>query len=196
MRIKPGLIIFALLLGAAPVAAQQPCGDGIPCKPVVWPLPGFPELTSPTPLPNSGGGDNLPTSIPLPTATWTPYPTSSPFATWTPFLDTAPISEKVETIQALIEGTDIPILNASGTPVTIQTQVAGIGSNANTFIGYMRTIQNSDIVGPFAPLVTMLFSGILILLLLKASDYIVPIVIALWGIIRKVVSVVLDFIPF
>lgn len=194
MRAFITVLLLALL--AAPAAAQQPCGNGIPCKPVSWPLPEFPELVSPTPLSPPGDFNNPPTNTPTNTPTRTPIATSTAIATFTPFIDADEIGDSLATVQALLDGTQAPVLNASGTPVSIETEIGQIGGNAEVFVGYVRTIQGADIMGPFAPLAAMLFTGITIVLLFKIATFMLPILAALFGIIRKVVNIILDFIPF
>jgi hypothetical protein len=190
------VIAVIILLGIAmPAAAQQPCGTGIPCRPPAWDLPSFPELISPTPLVIDGNANPAATNTPTLTMTPTPMMTSTAIATFTPFFDPAMIGEKVETIEAIFEGTAVPVMNASGTPESLQTQVAGIGENAKVFIGYARTIQASKTMGPFTPLATLLFSGLVIILLFKATTYIIPVALALFGLVRKIVNLILDFIP-
>lgn len=183
------LLIVASLSVVGVVAAQQ-CDPYLPCGPLPWSLPSMPDLQSPTPIPTliltavstSIGG--------------TPAPTQTPFVipTYTPFVDTAPLESGVATINAMLAGTDIPIYDVNGTPVSM-SPVEDLVDDSGTVFGYVKGISEISF-GPLTPLVGFSFISLFAYLALNVSDYLAPFIFALIGLIRKIIQFILDLIPF
>lgn len=187
-----GVALLMLLL-AAPVFAQGDCGNGLPCGPIPWRLPVFDELMSPTPItyviaptPGEGTPTEAPTETPAPTETFTPSPTPTRFFGDDP-------DDVLATLSSIVEGTAIPVLDAEGQPVDV-ADVIGFQSEMGVFFGYAKGLSEGAF-GPFSPLIGLLMAGLLIALILRAISLIVPALAAIFGAIRKVVQLILDFIP-
>lgn len=185
---------WLLLIGVlvvAPARAQSDCGNGLPCGPVPWSVPELPQLESPTPIPTV-----LATSASGLLLTATATPTYTPTATGTPFFSVGEVNDSIATVQAITAGTPWPILDAEGTPLALDDQIDTLSLNVGNFFDYAAAVINANLFGPFAPLVLFLAVSFSIVLLIKAADFLVPIAAALFGGIRKVVTLVLDFLPF
>src|SRR4030042_4743469 len=103
-RFGVALVILAALPSGL-INGQEDCGNGLPCGPIPWSLPAWPQMESPTPI--GPQYDYLtvtytatPTSTYTPTATPTSTYTPTPTATCTPqdtattFLTDAAIEDK------------------------------------------------------------------------------------------------------
>lgn len=188
-------LMFAFFACVVPVAAQT-CGNGVSCKPADWSLPNLPELRSPTPIVYDGAGAaGTPTAAPTVTLQPSPVYTYTPVPTFTPFLDTAPINEAVSTLEAITGGTRAPVLNAEGTPIDRDSHIAQVTYISSLFFGYVRGLNN-NIFGSFAPLVSVLVAGFSFLIFSKLFSLFAPVFMVLFGFIRKVITFILDFIPF
>jgi hypothetical protein len=185
---RAAAVFLLLLLFAFPAAAQ--CG--VPCQPVQWPLPTWPALVSPTPLADVSG--LVPTYTP--TGTITPGASLTPTATLTPFVDAGDVGSSLATLEFIVAGTVPPLANPSGTPFTLPDMLATAEADTSQFWGYSKGISESNFLGPFAPFATLLMVFMLTLFLVKGSTFLLPIGFALFGVIRKVVSLLLDFLPF
>lgn len=204
---------LSLILFCGGVVYAQNCDPLLPCGPLPWQLPSLPDLQSPSPFPTvavvatgststptqtaSSTPTALPTSTPMPTftpfPTLTPYPTFTLLPTWTPFVDVAQIGNAVGTLNALVASTDIPVYDLTGTPVTM-ANLDDIASNTGTAFGYVRGLANVNF-GPLTPLVVFAFTALFIFILVNIAGIVMPIAIAVFGVIRKIIELILDFIP-
>lgn len=182
--IKAALIIFLVLLGAIPVSAQsRNCDSGLPCGPLPWALPELPNLASPTPMPTivltdeSGSID--------PGATETPTPPGLD-------LDLGGIDSSFATLNAIMASTPMVLLNPEGTEEPI---IGGLDENAEMFFSYAKGMT-TDWAGPIAPLVSLTLTGFVTVISVKIITFVLPLVSAVFGIIRKIISLILDFLPF
>jgi hypothetical protein len=178
------ILILLVLMLAIPSVAQTNCGNGLPCGPVPWTLPSFPNLQSPTPA-------NYTNSQNVVFVTATPGPTSTQYITPTQFFDTSAIQDNVSTIEALFNATNVPITNGLGTPIAIDATIA---TNGTTFFSYARGFSANSF-GVFAPLVDFILFAFLLSLAFALTRIALPLLAVLLGIIRKVVQLILDFIP-
>jgi hypothetical protein len=133
----------------------------------------------------------MPTFTPFPTLT--PYPTFTQLPTWTPFVDTSQIGNAVGTLNALVGSTNIPVYDLTGTPVAL-TDLDGIASNTSTAFGYVRGLADVNF-GPLTPLVVFGFTALFLFILVNIAGIVMPIAIAVFGVIRKIIELILDFIP-
>lgn len=173
------LVLTILLLGATVVQAQ--CVNNKPCGPVPWTLPQLPTLVTPTPFPTvlvTSASGNVPT--PTGTLTATPTPTG------TLGLDTGAISEQMGTLQSVMEATPEVILN--------RAQGFDLAGNALMIFNYVLGLQTIHF-GIFTPLIQFIFFGLFFVIAVKFSGYLLPIIATLVGLLRKLVQLVLDFIP-
>lgn len=186
--IAPMLIAVLLFSSGALATAQSSC-SGLPCGAIPWPLPEFPVLESPTPWPTS---IVTPTLSPTPTTTATLPPTVTP----TPTVDIGDISGGIDNINSLLTTTPDQLLGLDGTPVAVGTTAYGdMASNAVTAVSYLKALGGADF-GVITPLIQFVISIFLFMLGVKLLEISIPFVAILFGGLRKVVQVVLDFIPF
>lgn len=213
------IVLGLLLLAASPVAAQtntptptrtptatlptpstprpaetivpRECGTGIPCGPIPWLLPVLPTLASPTPFPTvviQASPNPTDTPGPTPTPSITPIP-SPTFAPTEDGFSVGDIEDAVSTLSAIMEQTSEPI---SG--VDMETGSVTIGDGITTVFGYIRGISDLDL-GVLDPLIAALIFGLGFILLLKSFSFTLPLIGMVFGFLRKVVQLVLDFIP-
>lgn len=71
---------------------------------------------------------------------------------------------------------------------------SSLSSNAGMFFSYVRGL-NGNSFGPLAPLIVLATISMVLVFTVKISTFILPLLAALFGIIRKVVSVILEFLP-
>lgn len=162
------------------------CGNGLPCGPIPWPLPNLIGLPSPTRFPTVVV-TATPTPTPLPGVT--AGPTSLPPGT---LIASATFQlEGVDDQLATLEG----IMN--GTPIGIDGfdfDAENLGSDAGEFFGTLKGISELHL-GPFTPLLVFFFFAFLFVMGIQASGIILPLVMAIFGFIRRIISTILDFIP-
>ena len=191
MSIKSILIGVLLFLTALPVSAQsKDCGSGLPCGPLPWKLPVLPTLASPTPAPTtsiaataSPSGTQQATP-PAAIVTAIPPPTVD--------LDTGGIDDSFATLSAIMASTPLVVLNTEGTPVG---PVEDLDANASVFFSYAKGMT-TDWAGPIAPLITLTMTAFVTVVGVKIITFILPLLSAIFGIIRKIISLILDFLPF
>lgn len=211
---KALMILVAILAFATPVMAQtatttptpsktppalrtvvpRECGNGLPCGQIPWLLPSLPLLRTPTPFPTvfyTAVPTNTPPGGPtaLPTATALPSPTLRP----TDEFDIGEIENRVATLEALVDSTQVPI-ELNGTPFDFEGSSSEIGTNAGTLFGYIRGVSGISF-GILQPLISFMFFGGAFILAVKSVSLILPLVSVIFGFLRKIVELVLDFIP-
>jgi hypothetical protein len=178
-----GLILALLLLMATPILAQnnnQSCGNGLPCGSLPWPLPTFPAMPSPTPIAIDDSFANPP-----------PVPTSTAMAT---LVDLAPIENGIGTMEAALNATPISI-EIEGTLVSPEDIVLTYVGDGGGIFGYIKGL-NSNSLGILAPFVNFVIIALLVVMVTQLNTFIIPIAMAVFGMIRKVLSLILDFLPF
>ena len=190
------IILLALALVSGAVWSQGntiQCAAGLPCGSVPWQLPRLPRLATPTPIPTINAPDY--SGLPL-----TQSPTPTPMmATGTPFFDSNAIGQQVGTLQAVINSTPFQVYSAdgSGVPSDINStiaQVAAMGGNTNIFFSYVRALYGVNI-GVFTPLMLFFLIRFAVMLIIRLNTLILPVALAIFGFIRKVVQLILDFLP-
>lgn len=98
------LILFVLVMMSSPALAQSDCGNGLPCGPIPWRLPQFPDLSSPTPMPTLEIPESDINPPGQPTATPAPINTATPIA-----LDTGEIESQLDTLNTLLQQTPLAL---------------------------------------------------------------------------------------
>lgn len=194
------LIILLMLLVAIPVMAQTAtptatgtripasdptCGNGLPCGPIPWPLPNLPYLPSPTVFPTIVVTATLTPSPVYGPGTSAPGPTSTPAASPTFELDG--LEDAMATLSSISQNTPIAIDG-------FNFDAEGLGTSAGEFFGTIKGISELHL-GPFTPLVVFFFFAFIFVLGVQASGIALPLIAAIFGFIRRVVSTILDFIP-
>lgn len=171
-------VILIVLVMAAPAAAQD-CAPGNRCGPVPWRLPPLPPLATATPV--SGA---------LPTLAATPTSASAFMGTPTPAADLDDLDSSMATLQAV----------AAGTPVSISSTLvptyspAEMAASAGTFFGYAAGLASVN-VGGLTPLLHFLLFSVVFVLGIQLILLIVPLIAAIFGWIRRMVQLILDFLP-
>lgn len=125
-------------------------------------------------------------SAPAPTPT--PIPGCSPFvptATATTQFDVSGLNNQIATMSAIMNATPVPAPTAIG---------ADPGAYAGQAFGFLIGIQNIHF-GVFTPLIQFAFFALFTFIGLRVTFFIIPVVAAFVGIIRKIVNTILDFIP-
>lgn len=152
---------------------------------VPWQIAPPPTLASPTPMPTINivmTATVAPTATPEPTATpVTPIPTSG--------INATDIVQQLGTLQAMQSQTPAAF-------ATLGTQPAPVvlAANAGLFFGYAQGFTQNNF-GKATALVNFFFFAIVFLMMLSLYLAMVPLVSAVIGFFRKVISFVLDFIP-
>lgn len=185
--------LILLVIIAAPVVAQRDCGDGLPCGKLLWDLPLLPTLQTPTPMPTFDVSGNVqPTDVsgavptPAPAATNTPVPTN---------VDASSITDNLSTLSAVMSETPMMVTDLNGTPFDQDAAFEELGTNAGTFFGFARSIISPVTFGPLWPLVALVVTSLTVVFGVKIITYGLPVFAALFGFIRKMVQIILDFIP-
>lgn len=179
------LVLMLAVAGRA--IAQKDCGDGLPCGKLYWDLPPLPTLYSPTPMPTIQI-TAVQTSTPAPTgaASATPAPTGTLQA------DFSTIGEQFETLQAVVNATNVPVL-VSGTPVNPSDQLVALGDDAGTFFGYVRGFSEVSL-GGWSPFVALLILSSVVVLGLKSIGFLLPIAAVMFRLIVRIIEVVKQLI--
>lgn len=196
------ILILVFLLISVSVANAQDCEPWLPCGPIPWALPQFPDLRSPTPIPTmiltlvptatpTGG----PTATPTATATHTPTitptrtPTGTPTATSTPFWDGTQLANQVGTLQAYIDATPETPLGFDGNPINTDPNPSG-----TTLWSYIKGLYLYDF-GVFGPLMAAFVATFVYVLGFKILMLSFPAIVYLFGFLRRIVQLILEFIP-
>jgi len=199
MRLRTVLVLLALLVLAAPVAAQGTKGSSKddplnPSGSIPWAIPAWPYLLSPTPYPiRPSPAPQLFTVTPTPT----PTPTLTPTITPTP----APNDAERESLATLAaENSDINATLAAMTGQEIGGQnisgaVDQIGGYASFFFGYVKGLQLNNIHG-MGMVISFLILALAAILLTKIITAVLPMMttVARWTL--DVLKLVAEFLPF
>lgn len=163
---------------AAPISPGINCGDGLPCGRLLWSLPRLPELASPTPMPD--------------VAFDPPDPTAAPTQIGED-LGIDAVEDNLATLGA-VEATQEVIFQLNGTPVNLSESVERMEEDAVVVFTYIRSLSNIDF-GKSTLMVAFLFAWFGLIAFWKAWTFIYYIISALIGVIRKVITLILDFLP-
>lgn len=176
--------------GPTPTGTRRPmtdptCGNGLPCGPIPWPLPNLPYLPSPTIFPTI-----------VVTATLTPSPiygpgTSAPVASSTPAasptFELDGMDDALATLEQLTNGTPIAIDG-------FDFDSEGLGADAGSFFGTIKGVTDLHL-GPFTPLLVFFIFAFLFVMGVQSSGIVLPLLMSIFGFIRRIISTILDFIP-
>lgn len=184
------LILMLLAVIAVPVLAQKDCGDGLPCGKLLWDLPALPTLVTPTHMPTAAITAIAPTQVSGAVPTAPAIPTAPPLVE----VDTSGIGDQMATLNAVVAATSVPIVDLNGTPVDTDAAFTELGDNAGQFFGYARSLSEASI-GELTPLLAFGLLSFVVVLAVKIPTFLLPIAAAIFGLIRKIVQVILEFIP-
>lgn len=173
--------ILIVLFAALPAAAQ--CQDGQSCRGVPWRVPPFAPLASPTPFPTA-----------VMTATPAASPTATPSVAATTIGDTAPtlalniidLNQELATFRAINNAT--PAIDDSGR-VTDQQLAANAGAFFQ-MVNLMRRFQ----FGRMSPLFVYLFALIAFTIGIQFLVFMLPIIVVVISVIRKVGEFVINLV--
>ncbi|MBN8594804.1 MAG: hypothetical protein J0M33_23815 [Anaerolineae bacterium] len=193
-RLVIAVTLLVLAIGSAwPASAQQgrDCGNGLPCGPIPWQRFNLPRLASPTPMPTlNGTAFYYPTAAPSTPGGPTPTPTAGLES-----IDTEPINVAIQTLQSVTDATPFTVVDSDGTPIASEEQISRVGQDAGTFFSYARSVLSPTTFGPIWPLVAFTFTALAVVLIVTVSTFLIPSAVAIFGIIRKIISTILEFIP-
>lgn len=180
------LSLSLVLLCAIPflVVAADNCDPFLPCGPLPWPLPALPNLQSPTPIPTLATATRYPT--PMETMVMGDPVLPSP----TPWFRATTFNEPVSTLQDLINSTPIPMYGFDDNPVNTN----GIFLPIKYLWAYIKGLALYDF-GVFNPLILAFFTIFVYVVGFKLLMLVFPAIVFLFGILRRIVQLILDFIP-
>jgi len=162
-------------------------------------IPPLPRLISPSPMPSLDLNQFAFLATPTPTTTPTETPTRTPSNTPTPLatvpFDATSASNELATIQAMANATNAPVLDASGVPVNVEVSVNNAVTDSVIVFGYIKGLFGVDLGNGITPLLYFSLAALLVVIGTKTITTIVPIVFLFVGFIRKIVQLILDFIP-
>ncbi len=183
MRLKACVIGIILMMTGTAASAQQ-CGNGLPCGPIPWELIELPALSSPTPAPavdsSAAVGSTEAAAIGV-----------------GPQLNTTNLNNQVATLSGMIYATPIAAQNLDGSYNSAEmdaTQEAELAANAGTFFGYVRGLSAVSF-GVLTPLISFALLAFGVIFALKVSTFVIPVFMVLFGFFRRIISLILDFIP-
>lgn len=189
-------MLLVVVLGSANVAAQDGCAFGLRCGAAPWELPQWPSLPTPSPIPTTQiTATPTPTETPSATATDSgPTPTPPP-PTESIYDDLrdgiGEIGDMFATASGMLASTPVIVFDVDGTPVPAIDSMLADGSRV---FGLVKGIS-SDWAGPFAPLVTLSITALLLVASVRIMTFILPLIAAVFGLVRKIIVFLLEFIP-
>jgi hypothetical protein len=119
-------------------------------------------------------------------------PTATPVGG--PTIDTAGINDQMGTLSAVMENTPFIVQDIEGTPVDTSQTFDDLGSNAGSFFGYAKGLQDVSF-GQMTPLIVFTLIAFLTVVAVKSLTFLLPFLAAVWGFIRKIIETILAFIP-
>lgn len=105
------------------------------------------------------------------------------------------MNDQLATVQALAQATPIEFVDYQGTPVDSSGVFVELGDNAGAFFGYVRGAASNGNFGKITPLFTFVIATMSIVFFVKLTLFLLPLVGTLFGVMRKIVTFFLDFIP-
>lgn len=177
-----GLLVLILLM-AAPAMAQDisDCTSAHPCGPVPWRIPQLPMLVTPTSVPSSSGAVSA-----IFGATPVPAPEQAGALGDTSFFDGDALNDEIGTLNDLMSNNES--VNGS------QEDLVALASQSADFLGYVRAFSTANF-GVFTPLLLIFILSFSVKMGAGLSLRLLPLVAVIFGLIRKAITVVLDFIP-
>lgn len=174
-------VIVCIMVLASPAQAQD-CGNGLPCGALPWRLPALPNLQSPTPYVANYSLDVVPTNTPAPTTD-----TSA-----ADYFDGEAVNNQIATLNSVINATPMRVSDFYGSYA--ETDLSTFGTEAGTFISYLRAFFAAN-VGIWQPLLAFGLIRFFTTVVIKLQFLLIPVLMALVGFIRKIINLVLDFLP-
>lgn len=181
-------LLLLILIAVAPVASAQQtdCRDGVPCGGVPWSMPVLPRLVSPTPINPSAATTAQPTDV-----SGNPFQVT-PAPIYSEYFDADSFNGRVATLGALMNSTPIGISDVSGSYAP--TDLEALAAQGGDFFSMVRGISGSH-VGVFTVFLVFIIGRFVLALISKLALVVIPLTIALFGFVRRVVQLILDFIP-
>lgn len=210
------LVITLLVFLISAVASAQNCGAGLPCGPLPWDLPSYPELESPTPgsvivdtnpnpVPTNTPTNTFtptstptmtPSNTPTPTNTLTLTPTLSPTNTWTPTSTSTPTLTPTATDTPFFGSDEIgdPLSTAEGF-VGTDTPITNAEGTAIAFDDVMAQVgQASVLLGYIRGIDTNVFGPFTPLVVPAMVLFTVSVLMGAGKVITTVIAIVVGFV--
>lgn len=185
LRLAAASMLILIVASWGFAHAQDDCGDGLPCGKIPWDLPPLPALTSPTPIPTITPRPDI-NGLPGP-GTPTPTPIGGN-------LGSIGIANQIGTAAAMAP-TPMDVLDSNGDPLVFGQQIDLLRQDAAIVVGYARGFSNMNF-GKLTPLIAFLAGTFVIVMFVKGWLIVLPIFTTIVGIFRKVVSFIMEFVPF
>jgi hypothetical protein len=180
-------IIMILLASSVNAQQQRQCNEGLPCGIAPWRLPALPALPSPTPMPTAAI-TVAPTNAPDSSTPSSPYTNDIQ-------VDTDPILNQAATLNAIILATPMRVSAADGSySATDEADYSTYQDNAAGFFSYVKGITQVNI-GVLTPLALFFITSFVLSFTISIGRILTPVIAAIFGLIRKIVQLILDFIP-
>lgn len=106
------------------------------------------------------------------------------------------INDAFATLSGATNGTLPAVANPSSTPYGLDELLATTEADTDTMFGTTKGMLAADVLGPFAPLGVLAIAVVALVLALKSSTFVLTLLVPLVGIVRRIVSLILDFLPF
>lgn len=185
MKYRVLLLAAASMLIFSTAAAQNDCGNGLPCGSIPWPQPNPPQLSSPTPIPTATPRPDTSGSVGPGTPTPTPIGAN---------LGSADVANQIATVSGY-NPTPVNVLSENGTSLIFADQLDFLRHDTTQVIGYARGLTNLNF-GKVTPLVMFMFAALALVVFVKGWTLLMPVFATLIGLFRKIVSFIMEFIPF
>jgi len=108
----------------------------------------------------------------------------NPSVTTTPIFELGGLTDGLATLQAQAAATDFPFLNEYGTPISLSDQLMTAAPQMNAVFSYAKGL-NSGFLGPFSPILDAVLFFVLIVFLITALTFAIPLIGMLVGLARK-----------
>lgn len=175
-------IALMLLMAQTSLAQNGNCGNGLPCGSIPWDLPDFPKMESPTPIPDIYNDPSAP-----PQATATATMSSTEIAD----LDTA--YNSLATIESIMQSTPV-LIEIEGTPTNADDYILQTISDSETMFSYIKGLSSVSF-GKMQPLIEFTLIAFPVVFLTMFSKYFIIIGAVVLGFIRKILTLLFDFLP-
>lgn len=160
------------------------------CGALPWPVPGFPTLQSPTPVP----GQSI-----LATATVLRSPSPAPAVTVTALTGTpngTQVPSSLSTIEGNVQGqlstmiaNSTPSIAMNSTPVTVEGYVNTVQDSAALLVGYVKGIglfTNSRL----GDLILFLFMSVMFVILIKLLIFFLPLIVKFINFVVQIIQAI------
>lgn len=179
------VFVTIMVNGIGLIHAQDDCGDGLPCGNIPWDLPVLPPVNSPTPIPTTTPRPDISGNVGPGTPTPTPIGGN---------LGSVGLADQIATAAAYAP-TPMDVLDSNGDVLVFSDQINLLQQDAVIVVGYARGLSSMNF-GKMTPLIAFIAGTFVIITFVKAWTLLMPVFATLIGMFRKIVSFIMEFIPF